>query len=151
MVARRYIGLLNPETHFMELRPMREKLIWMAGQWAPTSWEYAELHKPVLALDACAEAVLRRPPLLRHPAPHHQRRPPGWPPGWRSDPTLPFLGRVVRRRRTGWGAVVAPQTSPSCSTAPHPVASRRPSPGGEGMWVRRPNRGMSNRSSNTPR
>ena len=84
MVARRYIGLLEPEPHFMELRPLRQKLIWMAGQWAPTTWEYAELHKPVLALDACAEAILRRPRFFSMPA--HATSggaAPGWAP--RSD------------------------------------------------------------------
>lgn len=36
MVQKRYVGLLEPEPHFEELRPYRQKLIWMAGQWAPT-------------------------------------------------------------------------------------------------------------------
>ena len=80
MVQRRYIGLLSPEIHFQELRPLRDKLIWMASQWSPTSWEYAELHKPVLALDACAEAVTRRPRFFA--TPHHDTHggAMGWPP-----------------------------------------------------------------------
>ncbi len=61
MVQVRYIGILEPETAFAKLRPLREELIRMAGRYAPTSWQYAELHKPVLALDACAEAITRRP------------------------------------------------------------------------------------------
>ena len=80
MVQRRYTGLLSPEGHFAELRPLRQKLIWMAGQWAPTSWEYAELHKPVLALDACAEAITRRPRFFATPPHTTSGGPSGWPP-----------------------------------------------------------------------
>lgn len=69
MVQRRYGGLSEPKRHFEKLRPYREMLIRMAGEYAPTSWQYAELHKPVLALDAAAEAVCKRPRF--YATPHH--------------------------------------------------------------------------------
>ena len=60
MVEGRYGGVLEPEAAFERLRPYREALIRMASKCAPTSWQYAELHKPAPALDACAEAITRR-------------------------------------------------------------------------------------------
>jgi hypothetical protein len=87
MVQRRYPGLACPEAAFDELRPLREKLIRTAGEYAPTDWRHAELYKPVLALDAAAEAVTDRPRFFGSQGHTTPGGPPAqrWPPKRRTD------------------------------------------------------------------
>jgi len=61
MVKRSYPGLVNPPEHFERLRPFREALIRMGGQYRPGGAEYMALHRTVQALDEAAGAVMNRP------------------------------------------------------------------------------------------
>ena len=61
MVKRSYPGLSNPQEHFERLRPFRESLIRMGGEYRPGGAEYMALNRVVQALDEAAGALMNRP------------------------------------------------------------------------------------------
>ena len=61
MVARRYLGLSNPQPHFEALRPAREAIRRRAVEYKPGGAEDRALTRVVQALDGACGALMNRP------------------------------------------------------------------------------------------